>query len=160
MVKEYNIDYPDGEHYSDWWDYTTRWAYGYIDIYDTTGSPSLQTAIDAWNTTLAGFVTLRKSDNPNSPVKVFIDTTISSWGQANYWFGNDYSTVGGNVRIHPNAANHTYTYVHELGHILGFYKHTVNDGVMDGGGNNWQITPLVYTMMHRLYELPIKTYMP
>lgn len=165
LVREYNVDYPGGESYSYWWNDvvgTTRWLYGYIDVYDTTGSPSLQTAIDAWNTTLAGFVTLRKSTNPDSPVKVFIDTTISTWGQANYAFGNDFNTVSGNVRINPTAVNVTAVYTHELGHILGFYKHTTNDpnGIMNGTVLGSTITPLVYTMMHRLYELPIHTHMP
>lgn len=171
LIKEYQIDYsfqtlPNAPAS---WKATTRWDVGYyIDVYDETNSPVLQQALDAWNAVL-GTVFLRKSTDPNSLVKVTLKSDMpagrlgeASWQNAGFITGqhDTYRIIGGHLYIHPTAINFKGLYVHELGHMLGFFKHTTGDGVMDAYITNDAITPLVYTMMHRLYELPVDTVIP
>lgn len=46
-------------------------------------------------------------------------------------------------------------YLHELGHAIGFGKHTRDGGVMDATAPNTTITTTVSTMLATLYSLPV-----
>lgn len=153
---------------------TMRWENGFVDVHDSTGYARLQESLDEWNRAIAGPVTFRKSSNPNSPIKVFYDAArIDSLypgrgicGVASHWIANastgDFRIDRGEVVLHPNNCldNVYVTLTHEIGHAIGFNKHTNLGGasIMDApAGYHAKMVPLVRIMINRLYELPVGT---
>jgi len=145
---------------------TQRWADGFVDVYDQTGYSRLQDVLDAWNSVIGGNVILRKSSNPNSPITITLTDTApaghcgsSSIRIANA-SANDYRIIKVDLAILRSCNNNYGTYLHSMGHAIGFMKHTVEAGLMSGTVYSETITQLVYNTIHRLYSLPVGTYIP
>jgi predicted Zn-dependent protease len=53
------------------------------------------------------------------------------------------------------------TLLHEFGHVVGFGGHTSDGCVMDPINlGNTHLSESVHAMVHRLYQLPIGSYLP
>ncbi len=166
LVLTYNIQ-------PEYWIYglkgkTMRWENGFVDVHDSTGFTRLQEGLDKWNRAIGGPVTFRKSTNPNSFIKVYYNAArieemgASVCGAASVWIVNasadDFRIAGGEVLLHPNrCAGSLGVFIHEVGHVIGFNKHTKNGGIMDASITTEEIDLLARIMIRRLYELPVGT---
>jgi len=148
-----------------------RWGNGIVEVYDATGYSRLQEALDAWNQAIGGPMTLKKSMNPNAPLKIRYDAAYIE-----QFFGNnttvcavatleppdnDFRIVGANIRFHPNRCVGSHAVMmHEIGHAIGFLLHTNNGGIMDATVYTDKIDALARIMINRLYQLPIGVPIP
>ena len=150
------------------WDknYVTRWPNGIVEVFDMTGYPHLQEILDKYNDMIGGPTSFQLSFNPFSPIIVTVDYSLNLYQNCGYtevYIGNNSMIYGATIFIFPdeNLCPVYATLLYEFGHVVGFGEHT-NDGcVMDPINlGNTHFSEPVLTMVHRLYQLPIGSYLP
>jgi len=150
------------------WDenYVTRWPNGIVEVFDMTGYPHIQEILNIWNEVIGGPTSFYLSLNPLSPIIITVDYSLNLFqncGYAEVYIGNDSMIYGATIFILPdvNLCPTYATLLHEFGHVVGFGGHT-NDGcVMDPINlGNTHLSESVLSMVHRLYQLPIGSYLP
>lgn len=148
-----------------------RWANGVVKVYDETNYPRLQEVLNAWNEAIGGIITLVPTidmfkgeiniwQRPKEGIVFdFLTTRIND--------DNSFSTVTVGVPFYSIEGVTYYsegnkaddetafrTYMHVIGHALGFYRHTKNGGLMSDPPGTSQIGELEKTFMRYLYSLP------
>jgi len=122
--------------------HANRWADGTIRVYDTTGCPGIQEAIDFWNSKLPDNVNLTMTNDPNSWDIMIEDASSSPSPPGAAWASCNVDQAGGTYRYETcwieiygmdsicdiNGQYYTYTnsvgvLAHEFGHALGMTLH-------------------------------------
>jgi hypothetical protein len=144
----------------------TRWPNGIVEVFDMTGYPHLQEVLNKWNEVIGGPTSFYLSLNPLSPIIITVDYSLNLFQNCGYtevYIGNNSMIYGATIFIFPdeNLCPVYATLLHEFGHVVGFGGHTSDGCVMDPINlGNTHLSESVLAMVHRLYQLPIGSYLP
>ena len=150
------------------WDenFVTRWPNGIVEVFDMTGYPHLQEILDQWNEVIGGLTSFCLSLNPFSPIIITVDYSLNLFQNCGYtevYIRNNSMISGATIFIYPdeNICPTYATLLHEFGHVVGSGGHTIDGCVMDPVNHGkTHLSETVLTMVHRLYQLPIGSYLP
>lgn len=147
-----------------------RWRDGVVQVYDATGylGTGLVDLLNRWNAVIGGTTVFVLSEDPGSPIRISYNTEQvtalgpGTWGVTYVWWSN-YALVKAEIFLLPCGTYYggmqlcpePRLYLHELGHAIGFGKHTKDGGVMDATVPNAVITTTVSAMLQTLYSLPV-----
>ncbi len=112
-------------------DYVVRWPDGDIGVYDATGNATIratiQRALNEWNAVIksgGGKTRFRLSNDPNSPVKIFYDSSLEGCDHFELTIDN-YEITSFELRVSTNDAScgfpDTYyaLFLQDFGYMIG-----------------------------------------
>jgi hypothetical protein len=132
----------------------TRWPDGIVNVCDRTNYNRLQDVLGAWNDAIGGAITLVPAQ---SSCQIIIWHDSHEINPFVFWIDKykfDTLMVGIPPDIDQKDNDAVYrTYLHVMGHALGFQRHTKNGGVMSEPPGSSEIGEMEKTFMRYLYSL-------
>ena len=138
-------------------EYTVRWPDGYVDVYDATGYSQMQKVLNQWNEVIGGVVTFRLSNNLNSPVRIYSQSTTGCYEEQCVWdvdaiWGNSNYTLSNIVlKIGINVTNDYSVRLHSFRAVVGFNRRIGESEVCSSEDN---ISNTMKKMVKALYKVP------
>lgn len=138
-------------------EYTVRWPDGYVDVYDATGYSQIQKVLNQWNEIIGGVVTFRLSNNLNSPVKIYFQSSTDCyeeecvWDVDAKWDNWNYTFSKIVLKIGRNLTNDYSVRLHFFRAVVGFNRRIGPSEVCSSEDN---ISEKMRKMTRALYKVP------